>query len=507
MKLDNGSFAWNSTGCPSWGTSIVFQTSKNPIKEELAQDIIYGIVHNLIPINISDFQVAIGKGSRWYNGADGFANSTSEPILAGLFNKIEINGIRFEKNFILYITKDKTDGHYGRLQLKYTPRLKYQDIDNEDFFKEIHNVLGIPDNQYWSITDLVIKNQEVLCLTCVSDGINVHEKISSRFDHTLQVIMYGAPGTGKSYKIKTEKLAGVAEENIFRTTFHPDYDYAQFVGCYKPTKDGEKITYSFVPQVFTNAYVKAWKNLEQSVYLVIEEINRGNCAQIFGDLFQLLDRKEDGYSDYPITADEDLKNYLIQELGADSEGIKEGKLCLPPNLNILATMNTSDQSLFPMDSAFKRRWDWEFVPIEYGKENKDGKKLDSFNYQIKIEGKDSEGNEIEKSYNWVDFLKKVNAKILDVTSSEDKQMGNFFVKAYKKDSWEISQKTFVNKVMFYLWNDVCKENYKTTDNFFRYQQDDKDENIEFTFNQLFGDGNTVSNLLIGFMRYLEVEPI
>lgn len=141
--------------------------------------------------------------------------------------------------------------------------------------------------------------------------------------------------------------------------------------------------------MFTNAYIKAWENTNRPVYLIIEEINRGNCAQIFGDLFQLLDRdKETGKSEYPVKADKDLVAYIEKELGNDHEGIKNGELCLPSNLIIYATMNTSDQSLFPMDSAFKRRWDWEYVPINYDKS------IDSGKFIIKID---------DVEYLWVDF--------------------------------------------------------------------------------------------------------
>lgn len=217
---------------------------------------------------------------------------------------------------------------------------------------------------------------------------------------TVQKIYYGCPGTGKSHKVKglTEgpdgenivyfdengnKVADIdavsdkskITSNIFRTTFHPDYDYSTFVGSYKPVMnpvlddDGketgkEELAYEFVPQVFTNAYVRAYKSLEdgllsdeeKQVYLIIEEINRGNCAQIFGDLFQLLDRKN-GISEFSIIPDAELRKYL------EKKGLESNRLVLPANLHILATMNTSDQSLFPMDSAFKRRWAMEYVPI------------------------------------------------------------------------------------------------------------------------------------------------
>lgn len=389
---------------------------------------------------------------------------------------------------------------------------------------------------------------------------------------SLQIIYFGAPGSGKSHKV-AEDLAGISRENIFRTTFHPDYDYASFVGCYKPiiaspsrqdlsfeelksriqeeaTKNPENtiskftikyyrsiqklretpqreelraeiqkclqrdndgktqraymdkalalgeylekeglwredstITYAFTPQVFTNAYVRAWEHPKESVYLIIEEINRGNCAQIFGDLFQLLDRKEDGTSCYPIYADKDLADYLQRELSEDAKlGIEGGNLCLPSNLHIIATMNTSDQSLFPMDSAFKRRWDWEYVPINY-------KEAKSSGFKITIG---------EKSYLWIKFLEHVNGKVWDLTKSEDKQMGNFFIKG------NITEEVFKSKVMAYLWHEICKDEYGATNYFFCTEKGNK-----FSFNQLYNKDSSPSatELLQGFMTYLGVSAI
>ncbi len=273
------------------------------------------------------------------------------------------------------------------------------------------------------------------------------------------------------------------KDAVFRTTFHPDTDYAAFVGCYKPCMNGGVIEYSYMPQVFTNAYIAAWENTKKPVYLVIEEINRGNCAQIFGDLFQLLDRdKVTGKSEYPIKADKDLVAHIERVLGAGHEGIKNGELCLPSNLIIYATMNTSDQSLFPMDSAFKRRWDWEYVPINYSKD------IDSGKFIIEIDD--------DTKYSWVEFLESVNDKIYDATNSEDKQMGNFFIKK------SIKANEFVNKVMFYLWNEVCKEEYGTQRNFFRKGKEGK---TEFKFTELFGDNQ--ATILKEFMTSLGVEPI
>lgn len=299
---------------------------------------------------------------------------------------------------------------------------------------------------------------------------------------SCQQIFYGAPGTGKSHRINEETKG----ESVIRTTFHPDSDYSTFVGAYKPTmgllpicdergqpmKIGssvlhkEQIIYEFVDQAFLQAYVNAWKYYAQNSFaakkqfLVIEEINRGNCAQIFGDLFQLLDRNDNGFSDYPINADKDMKKQLTKAFNGirieNAESINQlyhGRdivnevlagdiLLLPDNLYIWATMNTSDQSLFPIDSAFKRRWEWQYMPIGKGY-NKDGSEI-----KWAIEG-------ATKKYDWWSFLEKINAQIAEATQSEDKKLGFFFCKA---TDGVISAEKFVGKVIFYLWNDVFKNN-------------------------------------------------
>lgn len=304
---------------------------------------------------------------------------------------------------------------------------------------------------------------------------------SSGIGATLQQIFYGAPGTGKSHTIK-EQTRG---EDVVRTTFHPDSDYSTFVGAYKPTTktvpvttvigtkavpvegaDGkpmteDKIVYEFVSQAFLQAYIEAWQKFNQlgageeakKEYLIIEEINRGNCAQIFGDLFQLLDRGAHGFSEYPIKADADMQKQLHKAFAGvtipqedeinkhfDEEDIVtqvlNGEvLLLPSNLYIWATMNTSDQSLFPIDSAFKRRWDWNYVPISDAGER----------WAIDVNG---------AKYDWWQFLVAINSRIYDATYSEDKKLGYFFCKA---ENGVISAEKFVSKVVFYLWNDVFKD--------------------------------------------------
>lgn len=303
---------------------------------------------------------------------------------------------------------------------------------------------------------------------------------------SLQQIFYGAPGTGKSHAVKTETEAWEKRERVVRTTFHPDSDYSTFVGAYKPTtesvqrydiynkpmtRDGapvmeQIITYEFVEQAFLQAYIDAWTNRDEPEFLIIEEINRGNCAQIFGDLFQLLDRGDNGYSDYAIRADKDLQKHLCTAFEdveiADYPNVKTGKeLLLPGNLYIRATMNTSDQSLFPIDSAFKRRWDWKYVPIAKGNEN--GTEL---NWMIEVDG---------DLYDWWTFVTTINKHVFDTTNSEDKQLGFFFCKAKANI---ISAETFVCKVIFYLWNDVFKD-FGFDDKIFEDNEDNENPKLSF----------------------------
>ena len=412
---------------------------------------------------------------------------------------------------LLIIRKVKGDYHVGRMTLKYNPKMTYQNKEiNRECYQLIANTLGLDaEKGAWFIEEIHTKNQDELHLTAYVgsetplnfDNIESRrrfyfEKIGeNQIKHggyeknigfgnvisSLQVIYYGAPGTGKSYKIKhIDKGQGTKP---VRTTFHPDSDYATFVGAYKPTMEvvpryessgtqveEKRIVYNFIPQAFLKAYVQAWAKYPEPQYLVIEEINRGNCAQIFGDLFQLLDRSATGFSEYPIAADSDISKYLSETFAKDANfapdesaraeinelykeeysdvmaDVRKGELLLlPKNLHILATMNTSDQSLFPIDSAFKRRWDWEYIPIRNANKG----------WVITVSGKE---------WDWWTFLQLINKKIGSVTVSEDKKLGYFFVKP--SDNHSISAETFVSKVIFYLWNDVFKD-YGFSDKEFR----------------------------------------
>lgn len=417
--------------------------------------------------------------------------------------------------------KAYVNGENGRSQIKdFFIKDLHLTIENnsEDYLGVYKSNLGkyylyfIPRPLYENFIKMFVSFAPNVSVQASTDRPN-------RKNGILQQIFYGAPGTGKSHTIEEE----TKEEDVIRITFHPDTDYSTFVGAYKPTtallpicdelgqpmKIGtttlhkEQIVYEFVAQSFLQAYVNAWEKYDKGdkQYLVIEEINRGNCAQIFGDLFQLLDRNDYGFSDYPIKADTDMKRQLQKAFAGLSiaqrdkvNAMYEGKdvvsqvlcgdiLLLPSNLYIWATMNTSDQSLFPIDSAFKRRWDWTYMPISNAEKH----------WVIEVGG---------NSYDWWKFLEKINEKIGSTTNSEDKKLGYFFCKA---QNGVISAKTFVGKVIFYLWNDVFKD-YEFGDTIF-----DDEDGSKLTFDKFYTSEGTKSEIVeekVGlFLKNLKIEPI
>lgn len=464
------------------------------------------------------------------------------------------------KSFILNCTTSpKSVNNYSDFKRINETIAKIKGVDSFDIYscvhtKELQDIIDSLNNneefkQYEKTGSYQYSNalKTYMRFLCAKELFsNEAKKIDAPKPIGLQQIYYGAPGTGKSKTIKDLTFG----ESVIRTTFHPDSDYASFVGTYKPiteevdlrdcygkkvidddTKEvvkEERIAYKFIPQAFLEAYVEAWKKLgskkseksdksynrihpalldtpeiftknkaSKKQFLIIEEINRGNCAQIFGDLFQLLDRNEYGFSDYPIVADKDMQKYLekefagceitnkdeINQLYGEANMVKlimKGeRLVLPSNLYIWATMNTSDQSLFPIDSAFKRRWDWKYVPIREGRDKETNAKL---NWYI---------NTGDKQYNWWSFISKVNKLIGSLTNSEDKKLGYFFCKA--KDG-EIDADLFVSKVIFYLWNDVFKD----------YGFDDKDFQDEegkiLSFDRFYEDKNGKTNVDIAIVK-------
>lgn len=444
------------------------------------------------------------------------------------------------KSFILNCTTSpKSVNNYSDFKRINETIAKIKGVDSFDIYscvhtKELQDIIDSLNNneefkQYEKTGSYQYSNalKTYMRFLCAKEIFsNEAKKVKLPSNLTLQQIYYGAPGTGKSKTIKDLTFG----ESVIRTTFHPDSDYASFVGTYKPITEEvtlrdcygkkvideetnevvkeERIAYKFIPQAFLEAYVEAWKKLGSSKkqYLIIEEINRGNCAQIFGDLFQLLDRNEYGFSDYPIVADKDMQKYLekefagweitnkdeINQLYGEANMVnlimKGERLVLPSNLYIWATMNTSDQSLFPIDSAFKRRWDWKYVPIREGRDKETNAPL---NWYI---------NTGDKQYKWWSFISKVNELIGSLTNSEDKKLGYFFCKA--KDG-EIDADLFVSKVIFYLWNDVFKD----------YGFDDKDFQDEegkiLSFDRFYEDKNGKTNVDIAiveqFLENLGVE--
>lgn len=284
---------------------------------------------------------------------------------------------------------------------------------------------------------------------------------SATIDKPHNRIIFGAPGTGKSNKLENEK--SVFGNNFERVTFHPNYSYSQFVGTYKPVPkkvvsengfETETITYEYVPGPFMRSLVKAIRSIKSEnptpYLLLIEEINRANVAAVFGDIFQLLDRKN-GISEYAIETSEDMRNYLVKELGGDLKDYE--KIRIPENLYIWATMNSADQGVFPMDTAFKRRWEFEYIGIDENSSSME-------NVMVRL-GDDNH------EVNWNNLRKAINNKLsIDCKVNEDKLIGPYFlsndvIKVSEGSSFvednDKFKKAFKSKVIMYLFEDAAKQ--------------------------------------------------
>lgn len=280
--------------------------------------------------------------------------------------------------------------------------------------------------------------------------IAIEETLDSDYGiYSRQKIYFGAPGTGKSKKISTEmnELLNSYETNYERVTFHPDYSYAQFVGTYKPVPDDDDrnmITYKYVPGPFIRTLVNAKNKPEERFLLIIEEINRANIAAVFGDVFQLLDR-ENYISEYPISPSEDLKKYLSENL-EESQELTE--LRIPQNMFIWATMNSADQGVFPMDTAFKRRWEFEYMGI-----NDNEEVICSHTYTLG-------SSQNERQVNWNVLRKAINNFLIEKNVNEDKLLGPFFISPSVLQEEEKFKDAFKNKVLMYLFDDAAKNKGK-----------------------------------------------
>lgn len=260
-------------------------------------------------------------------------------------------------------------------------------------------------------------------------------------------IIYGAPGAGKSASVSE-----IVGENYIRTVFHPETQYSDFIGCLKPHKDSSSgsVTYSFRKGPFIQILEKSLLNPDIHYFLVIEELNRANTAAVFGEIFQLLDRDDNGNSEYPILIqDEDLYEALKQTLGSEHTLIEKRQLIIPSNLSIIATMNSSDQAVFPLDTAFKRRWIFEYLPIDFA---------NCATGEVPIHHADL------PNVGWKTLAQTINTILVQLKVVEDKLIGPWFIKDSDLVEGQAEQ-TFIGKICSYLWDDALK--YKNKDEIFR----------------------------------------
>lgn len=386
--------------------------------------------------------------------------------------------IIYAENSVFHIGRIESEYYYDENEYpnqssdyKNTRKVRWlkKNISRAVLSSDLHNSLKTAMS-IWSLNDYKSAISDLLRGTYQKDDDRVEEDEEENMELVFNTdiktkyernrIVFGAPGTGKSYKLKDdcEKLMADTTGTYERVTFHPDYTYSQFVGTYKPVmnEDDNSIRYDFVPGPFMRVYVDALKSgrtdSPQPYLLLIEEINRAKVAAVFGDVFQLLDRNDNGVSEYEIQASEDIRRYLAKELGGRADNYK--KIRIPNNMFIWATMNSADQGVFPMDTAFKRRWNFEYLGIN---ENED---------QIKGIGKITLPG-CDEPIEWNTLRKAINDKMSssDFKINEDKLMGPFFLSknviVSDENGMIIDTKKFIDafksKVIMYLYEDAVKQ--------------------------------------------------
>lgn len=337
-----------------------------------------------------------------------------------------------EVNQLVFNIQEDISVYYYDAQSKKREYMTKLDINSKTFEQDVAQAFEATVSSLDKISTPEIELREFIVHT-IEDFIEKDYK---------QLIIDGAPGTGKSYKVNQEVKDN--KINHERVTFYQDYEYHNFVGSILPVLNEGVVSYEFIQGPFTKILNDALSMPEDKHYLIIEELTRGNASAIFGDVFQLLDRDEEGFSEYPITHNSIL-NSLSPEVSSFLQTNYEGKIVLPPNLSIICTINSSDQNVYPLDTAFKRRFDYEIKSTEVEATGFD-------NFKIHF-GKGEDDYAI--SIDWIKFQKELNNFILiDLKLKEDKQVGPYFIKNHKEDTGKIE--SIQTKLAMYLWNDLHK---------------------------------------------------
>lgn len=342
---------------------------------------------------------------------------------------------------------DQENDYVNNRKVEWIKDIPYKDLpeDYRNSAKTQKSIFRL--NSYKSLINDIINGKKIEeDDDSNNNDVVIYDWNSSTIKDGKNLIVYGTPGCGKSYYVEHVLLDGYPKENYIRTTFFADYTNTDFVGQILPIVDGDKVTYQFNPGPFALALAQAIRKPNEKVALVIEELNRGSAPSIFGDIFQLLDRKN-GISEYPIT-NINIIDYLNKEF--DGQFLFKD-IKLPGNLFIYATMNTSDQNVFTLDTAFKRRWEFEKLINEFKDDHEfKGMYIPSL---------------ISLNVTWEELVNAINEYMLELTdnlNNEDKQIGVYFVDktGMRKEEASLSSeddtKKFAYKILEYLWDDVSK---------------------------------------------------